>query len=281
MFSRFGLKREPLRKREEPTMGENRASKPSLPTVMLVLKQPFSIDKERFFNALCSRYKKADGTEPLVTVMDDLVTFAGVVVAILSRSQPLPDDWQELAAPGRNLHWPTALDVCAHHRAHLIFSVMGEQSDGLRGIRVLTAIAGAFAALYPDQVLAGLWGSKVLNSREAWVKVSATSFAAYPNLPISLWVSQHPFSDETTGGLGVLTQGLARFVGRELEFVAPGSDLKLLLDRAFGMTAYLVQHGPVLKDGSTFGISETERVAVTLRVSSRFSGLPVIAATLA
>jgi hypothetical protein len=136
---------------------------------------------------------------------------------------------------------------------------MGEQSDSFRGIRVLTAVAGAITVLYPDQAA-------------AWPELSALSFASYPNLPISLWVSQHSFSDEKTGGVGVLTQGLAAFVGRELELVATGLDLKTLLDRAFGLTTYLVQNGSVLKDGSMFGTSETERIAVNLRVSSR---LPV------
>jgi hypothetical protein len=158
---------------------------------------------------------------------------------------------------------------------------MGEQSDFLRGVRVLTAIAGTIAVLYPDQVLAGFWGANILNAGKIWADLSVASFAIYPNLPISLWVTQLPFSDEKSGGLGVLTQGLSRFIGRELELTAPGRDLKRLLDRAFGLTTYLVQIGPILKDGSTFGISETERFAVSLQISARFAGLPVIAATLA
>jgi hypothetical protein len=50
--------------------------------------------------------------------------------------------------------------------------------------------------------------------------------------------------------------------------------------RAHGAVTYLVQNGPALKDGSTFGVSETERIAVRLRKSERFKGLAVIAGSL-
>jgi hypothetical protein len=280
MFSRFGVKKDRLQNREEPSFNKIPKATSSLPTVMLLLAQPLTIDSQLLFKTLCSRYKKSDGTEPLVSVANAMVSFAGIIIAIPTLPQALPDGWRELASPGRTPHWPTALEACAPHRAHMVLSIMGEQPNMLQATRVLTAVAGAIAALYPDQVLAGLWGAKTLNSREVWEKLSVLSFVPYPKLPNSLWVSQHPFKDEKTGGPGVLTLGLDRFVGRELELVGQGSDLKSLLDRAFGLTAYLIQNGAVLKDGSTFGISENERIAVTLKDSDRFSGLPVIAASL-
>jgi hypothetical protein len=82
------------------------------------------------------------------------------------------------------------------------------------------------------------------------------------------------------GGVGVVTQGLAPFVDRELEFTAPAPQLRALLDRAFGLSTYLIQNGPVLKDGSSFGVSETERISVRFVESKAFPGLPVIAGSL-
>ncbi|MFT8560741.1 MAG: hypothetical protein ABF719_12995, partial [Acetobacter sp.] len=43
---------------------------------------------------------------------------------------------------------------------------------------------------------------------------------------------------------------------------------------------HLLQNGPVLKEGSTFGVSESDRIEVHLQNSTRFDNLPVIAATL-
>ncbi len=146
--------------------------------------------------------------------------------------------------------------------------------------RVVTAVAGVLMTNHPDPILAGLWAPVVLNNPATWKRLAPNAFAPYPNLPVGLWGSQHPFNDEKSGGIGVVTQGLARFVGRELELIAATIDLKALLDRAFGLTVYLIQNGPVLKDGSTFGVSETERIAVRLCQSERFTGLHVISGLL-
>ncbi len=66
------------------------------------------------------------------------------------------------------------------------------------------------------------------------------------------------------------------FVGRELELIGPRGRLKLLVERAHGLATYLIQNGPVLRDGSTFGVSETDQIAVRLCESERFKGLAVI-----
>jgi len=279
MLSRF-LKKKPSLVRQEPSLGERRGMPHAGPMVFLALREPISLDRQRLFTTLCSRYKKADGTEPLVSIAGPLVTVAGVTVTILSVDAPLPDGWQELAKPGRNLFFPNAQEICATHRAHLTLGVMSEETDLKRRTRVLTAVAGTIAFLYPDQVLAGIWESKVLNSGKFWADSSADSFSPYPRFPVSLWISLHPFSDEQTGGIGALSQGLARFVGRELELLGHGLDVRVVLQRADGLVTYLVENGPVLKDESTFGISEKERISVAFRTSTRFGGLPVIAATL-
>ncbi|WP_245524151.1 DUF4261 domain-containing protein [Methylobacterium nonmethylotrophicum] len=61
-----------------------------------------------------------------------------------------------------------------------------------------------------------------------------------------------------------------------MELIGAPHDPRRRLERAQGLAAYLSEKGPVLKDGSTFGISETERMPVRLLTSQRFPGLPVI-----
>jgi hypothetical protein len=254
-------------------------SNQSAPTTMMLLDRPVAIDKARLIETLRTLYPAdcgdavapGDGDQPARTA---LLGVGGQMVALLSVDASLPEGWRQIAE--RSIHWPDAVKVASTHQAHLIISVMGRDQDPLARARLITAVAGAFVAAYPERVLAGLWGTKVINSAETWARRSPDAFKPYPHLPTSLWVSQHPFRDKETGGAGILTQGLSRFVGRELELTAPASDLKLLLDRAFGLTTYLIQNGPVLKDGSTFGISETEQIAVRLVESARFGGLPVI-----
>jgi hypothetical protein len=246
---------------------------------MMLLDRPVAIDKACLIETLRTLYPAdckdavaaGDVDQPVRTTM---LGVGGQIVALLSVDAPLPEGWRQIA--GQSIHWPDAVAVCSTHQAHLIVSVMGGDQDPLARARLITAVAGAFAAAYPGRVLAGLWGANVMNSAETWVRRSADAFKPYPHFPTSLWVSQHLFRDKETGAAGLLTKGLSRFVGRELELIAPASDLKLLLDRAFGLTTYLIQNGPVLKDGNTFGVSETEQIAVRLVESARFDGLPVI-----
>jgi len=48
----------------------------------------------------------------------------------------------------------------------------------------------------------------------------------------------------------------------ELEVVASRAKAATLVDRAFNFTHYLLDHGPVLKDGDTIGLSAEERLRV-------------------
>ncbi len=253
----------------------------STPTVMLMLARFAPITMERLVEALHQRVPQAEGSAVLSSPGDgpsSIISVAGQLVALLAVDAPLPDGWLQVVQ--RSMHWPGAAEACTRHRAHIIVSLMAPTPDPLAGARAITAAAGALAHILRGIVLAGLWSATVLNSAEVWARSSVAAFAPYPDFPASLWVSQHPYNDERSGGVGVVTQGLAIFVGRELELTAPASRLRALLERAIGLTAYLIQNGPVMKDGSSFGVSTTERISVRLRASITFPGLEVIAGSL-
>jgi hypothetical protein len=176
----------------------------------------------------------------------------------------------------RTRHWPEATAVCQRHNAHVTISLIGPHTDSLKDIQIVTAVAGAVAVSHSEAVLAGIWDTTVLNSAQTWVRLAADAFKAYPGLPIDLWVSMHPFADKNSRIVGVVTQGLIRFVNRELELVGAEQTLRLVLEQTHSLATYLIQNGPVLEDGSTFGFSETDRVRVKLCVSNRFPRLHVI-----
>ncbi|TDX60940.1 uncharacterized protein DUF4261 [Methylosinus sp. sav-2] len=209
---------------------------------------------------------------------DPLLLCDGGVVAIMSVMSPLPRDEGLLARA--SAIWVNSSQEFDRQRTHLIVSVMESKKDRLAVARVITAVVGGLLATTPG-CLGVVWGSKLANPAARWLQMSEAAFAPYPDFPTALWIGFHPFQDERTGGVGVLTQGLANFVGRELELVGPVSAFKSVLERAHGLATYLVQNGLVLEDGSTFGVSETERIVVRLCMSERFPGLAVIAGSLA
>jgi hypothetical protein len=77
---------------------------------------------------------------------------------------------------------------------------------------------------------------------------------------------------------GAVTHGLSSFVGREIEF-EDGRDLSSVINKVAGLASYLIQHGDVIKDGQTFGASETERLKVQHAISREYAGLPVLRVT--
>ena len=66
---------------------------------------------------------------------------------------------------------------------------------------------------------------------------------------------------------------------REIEFETDRPDLGDVLTNVGGLAAYLIEYGPVVQDGNTFGVSETVRMTVRHVTSTRFAGLPVLHAS--
>lgn len=123
------------------------------------------------------------------------------------------------------------------------------------------------------------WDGRTARSAEMWSTLSRSTFAPYPEPghPFMLWIDIVPFRSD--GAFGAVTNGLSAFVGREIEFETDKPDLDGVLTNVGGLAAYLIEYGPVVHDGNTFGASETERMTVRHVMSTRFAGLPVFHAS--
>ncbi len=77
------------------------------------------------------------------------------------------------------------------------------------------------------------------------------------HLPQKFWVSDRVYPDgDNVGGF---TQGLAMLTGYELEITPIPWERGQVMQRLFGIVAYLFLNGPVLRPGETLGVTETER----------------------
>ncbi|MBR0780458.1 DUF4261 domain-containing protein [Bradyrhizobium iriomotense] len=192
------------------------------------------------------------------------------LVAVMSMPGPIPDDaglWSRAATT-----WPQGKVVAARHRGHLIVSVLGQNQQPLPATRLTTAVIGALIATMP-QCCGVVWNGKVARSADLWLDMSIRSFAPFPDYPSSLWIDILPFRSEA--GIGAVTMGLSAFAEREIQFETHKLALSTLMDKVDGLVVYLVEHGPVVKDGDTFGRDERERFTVRYKDSDQFGGLPV------
>jgi hypothetical protein len=203
-----------------------------------------------------------------------LIRCGNELVAVMSMPAPIPEDpglWSRASTI-----WPQAKAVAARHRGHLIVSVLGQNPRLLPTARLTTAVIGALIATMP-QCCAVVWNGKVARPADLWLDMSRRSFAPYPDYPVSLWIDILPFRSET--GIGAVTMGLSAFGEREIQFETHKLPLATLISKVDGLAVYLVEHGPVVRNGDTFGGSAREHFTVRYRNSDQFGGLPVFFCT--
>lgn len=249
------------------------------PSAFIVLDEPTALHALKIYEALRARYpEQVIAGQPPDTDEDTnaVLSFAGMVVAIMAMDFAIPDGLESAAADAK-LHWPEAETVFSRHKAHIIVAVLGEHSSPLQAAQVTTAVVGAVIATHP--ACSGvLWGLTVANSSQIAAELSSSAFAPYPDYPSALWISMRPFQDEAR--VGVVTMGLQNFVGREIELEGSAAQFENVLNTTQGLVAYLLQDGVEVKDHDTIGASENERILLRFVESQRFRGLPVIAASL-
>jgi hypothetical protein len=101
----------------------------------------------------------------------------------------------------------------------VIVSLMGESESKLDDAKIVTAVVGGLIAV-TAAACGVVFCGWVARSSQTWLEMSARTFARYPDYPFLLWIDVTPFQSDAQSG-GVLTCGLARFTGREIEAESP------------------------------------------------------------
>lgn len=165
-------------------------------------------------------------------------------------------------------YWRAACEATAAHKAHIFVSVLHTDLSKLDASLLQTDV---IASLMDSNAIASYWGAS-LQSRDAFLKQSAQASADKP--PIWLWVNFR-FTHDLEKGVSLSTDGMEDFGLREIEAKdvnRSGRDVFILL---MGMAQYLVQKGPVIKDGETIGDSPAQNIRVRQGPSYWREGLTV------
>lgn len=173
---------------------------------------------------------------------------------------PLPKEELEQAC-AMSVAWPEALEVLADHKAHLICTVAGPVTKKAAAM-FLTALVAAIGTESPATGV--YWGGATLvHSPEMFVGEAESMSDEV--LPLYLWI-QFPLiqSAEKTS---LRTEGMASLGFMEIEIVNSSKSPEDVISFAYNICHYLLDNGPVLKDGETIGMSETEKIRVSHRTS--------------
>lgn len=174
---------------------------------------------------------------------------------------PTPVPWSDFEGPATCAwHWPDAVGVLRAHEAHLVVGVSAEgEAPKARAIR-LTLLTTAVCASMPSAT-AVYWGSgTTVSPADRFVELAKEM--SPEALPLLSWVEFRTFPGSVRGTCNVFTTGLEALGLMEIEVRDAPHPPARVLERVMDVAAYLLESGPVLKDGDTIGTSATERLRI-------------------
>jgi hypothetical protein len=169
---------------------------------------------------------------------------------------PSPIPWTDLEGPcACAWYWPKAVEAMKNHKAHLIVSLNGGRRTAIDRCLLLTALTAAVTAVAKASGV--YWGAgAVLQSPRAFLEVSGQMRQDFLPLRLCRLIKERP------GVFSLFTKGLGAFGHMELEVPKSKQRPEEIFDLAFNAAHYLLDRGPVLKDGDTFGTSPEQKIKV-------------------
>lgn len=227
---------------------------------MVALREPAFPADEDVFAALARQW-------PEVPAPEDRSRLASAVTFRLERERgalsfvPSPIPWESLKGPCATAwYWPQAAEAMKAHRAHVIAGLGGGPADPVARRLWLTALAGAIASAAGPNACGVLWpGGMVVHAPEPFLDRAREMGRG--NLPLELWIDFRIFR-ESEDILTLFTTGLGEFGLPDFEIPLSRRPFKDVYAAAFNTAHYLIDQGPVLKDGDTLGFPAGDTVLV-------------------
>jgi hypothetical protein len=179
-----------------------------------------------------------------------------VILTIIGAPYP----WSDLEGPcATSLHWENASDEVRACSGHMIITVMNDFSSAVKRAEVLTHVSAAVLESCPEA--AGLyWGNAAMIwPREKYLSIAPASIDESTSVILWVDVRINPISRTSTSGF---TCGLRALDLMEFEVTKAPEPPSELYDRLMSMADYLIENGPVIKDGDTVGATASEKIKI-------------------
>lgn len=180
---------------------------------------------------------------------------ADVIIAHM----PVPIPWSDLeGACQLSWLWKDAEATMRGHTTHAIVTVLSDASPVERA-KLLTQVTAALLRASVDPV-GVYWGTAALVIAPSMFRKMAVEVLPTDN-PLPIWINfaVGPNDDGTFSGF---TKGLAAFDLMEFETGNAAESPGELRERLMNLSEYIMENGPVIKDGDTVGTSEAEKITV-------------------
>lgn len=164
-------------------------------------------------------------------------------------------------------YWPDAWEAVSKHKAHLLPSVSGG-ADAKRRAALHGQLVAAVVDATKDAV-AVHWASSDSLWPAPLVAQTIAPGDRKPPMPFCVGVM---LSRDADGGVSGMTRGLAAFGLMEIEAGGFQGDPRQLNGLMLDLAGYLIEAGPVIKDGDTIGPDAATKIIVRHETSGFIPG---------
>jgi hypothetical protein len=196
---------------------------------------------------------------------DDSIAFRVGDADVILGKMPAPIPWSELDGPcATSVLWKNAESEIKQHKIHWIVTVSAE----LNPIELSTLLTQATASVMAtcSSALGVYWGNATLVVPTAiFVEFAEKVLPEGP--PLHIWVDFRVGKDSEKTSSG-FTAGMAALGHMEFETQGSPEQPGKLHERLMALCGYLLENGPVIKDGDTVGEDANERIRVVYSKSA-------------
>ncbi|ATC63719.1 hypothetical protein CMV30_06995 [Nibricoccus aquaticus] len=155
-------------------------------------------------------------------------------------------------------YWHGSDDKIADHKAHLIVAASGDIEKKLLALALTRAVSKILRSTAGS--IAVYWGAgSIVTAKDSFCAFADSSSS--DQLPLYLWVDFRCFPKEK--GWALFTHGLKSLGFMEIEVSQSPLSASETVGFVFNTAHYLLDFGPVLKDGDTIGMSADQKIKIT------------------
>ncbi len=191
---------------------------------------------------------------------DDTVTFQveGETVAIMFMPFPIPEGDIE-ATSKYAYNWKTAADDLKDHKAHIVISLIWGGNDAKKRFKILTS---AVCSILRTHKASGVYvgAQSLLIPKQQYI--NEVKNRGIDELLLNLWIyfGMRTINEKNYG----YTYGLSAFNKKELEILHSEKSLREIREFLYNMAHYVLDADIEFETGQTCGVSENERIKITL-----------------
>lgn len=185
------------------------------------------------------------------------------IVSITVVATPVP--WAQLKAPCENsVMWDNAAETLKDHKGHLLVTVVGDV-EPLPLVTLLTKVTAAIVGT-ASGVLGVYWNNAdMVIPPDVFRQFAVDVLPDGPPMPI--WVDTCVGINQEGYTCGYTT-GMESLGFMDIETLSSSDLPNELRQRFHGLAYYLLENGPVIRDGDTLGQTDVEQIRVTYSESA-------------